>query len=279
VTIERFVPQLVRSGAPLCILCGGQTMNGLNCTCAAEAMWLYRASQGRFVTDACHVRDLTDDCVGGTNLGQMQAVSAEYRLTGTRYQPTDVATIFALVRTNRYGAHLNISYAPVVDTSHDAFFGRFTGNHDIYLSARGASIGTIRVGDPGATGFHDWPETLLAQAAGLLDLGAGETLNSEYGRGKCYAYLTPIDPDTTWWPDYAGIPPSSATFAVQFRPGTYPRFNQYGGRTGTFTTAGGFTAYGNTRKRLANGHLLGRLITDRPGYFVDTATAARYWSK
>src|SRR6185369_9885575 len=27
-TIERFVPQLVRSGAPLCTLCGGETMNG-----------------------------------------------------------------------------------------------------------------------------------------------------------------------------------------------------------------------------------------------------------
>lgn len=195
--VELFAPQLVRNGAPACTLCGGKAMNGLNCTCASERMWLYRASQGRLNVPTCHIRDLTGDCVGGTNLGQMQAVSTTYGITtGKLYQPIDVTQVFAWIDTGRYGAHLNISYQPVAGSPYDAFAGQFRGNHDVFLSNRGTTSGAIRVGDPGASGFRDWPKTLLAQAAGLLDMGGGATLNDEAGRGKCYAYLTPIDPAT-----------------------------------------------------------------------------------
>lgn len=195
---EIFVPQLVRSGAPLCTLCGGKTMNGLNCTCAVEAMWLYRATQGRIKTNACHVRDLTDDCVGGTNLKQMLAVSVSYGVTGGKlYQPIDNDVLFDLIDTGRYGAHYQISYAPVSGTAYDAFGGRFKGNHDIFLSGPGKAAGTIRVGDPGASGFRDWPRSLLRTGAGRLDLGGGVTINAEYGGDKCFSYVTPADPATS----------------------------------------------------------------------------------
>ena len=193
-TIERFVPQL--APAPTCLLCGDKRMNGLNCAAASEAMWLYRASQGRIVTDACHVRDLTDDCEGGLRLSQMQTVSAMYGITtGKLYQPIDFDQVAAWVRTGRYGSHLNLSYAPFVGTPYDRFAGRFRGNHDVFLSGPGAS-GTLRVGDPGATAFHDIPTSLLKTAAGRLALSSFTDLNEEYGGGKCYAYVTPIDPAT-----------------------------------------------------------------------------------
>lgn len=279
-TFELFAPQLVRTGAPLCVLCGGKTMNGLNCTCAVERMWLYRASQGKIDVSVCHIRDLTNDCIGGTNLRQVEEVSHLYGITGGQvYQPVDIDVIFGLVESGRYGSHLNISYQPVARGPHDAFGGRFTGNHDIFLSKAGATTGTIRTGDPGSSAYHDWPMTLLREAAGLLELSPGVTLNDEAGRGKCYAYVTPPDPVIeTWWPDYAGPPPANATFAVHFGPGFYWVYNANGTRHGLYPTARGFTAYGNGRFTV-NGRLFGKLITYRPGAIVDVHSGAAYWSK
>jgi hypothetical protein len=171
--------------------------SGLNCTCASEAMWLYRASQGRITTTSCHVRSLTGDRTGGTNLNEMQSVSTGYGITtGKLYQPIDFDQIASWVDTGRYGSHLNISYAAFVGTPYDRFRGQFKGNHDLFLSNRGVAPGTIRTGDPGATGFVDIPITLLKNAAGRLDLGGGTTLNAEFGGGKAYAYVTPADPAT-----------------------------------------------------------------------------------
>ncbi len=114
-TVELFAPQLVRTGAPLCTLCSGKTMNGLNCTCACERMWLYRASQGTINVSVCHIRDLTDDCVGGTNLRQMEAISAHYGITkGQVYQPATTSMILGLVETRRYGTHWTGSYTPLL---------------------------------------------------------------------------------------------------------------------------------------------------------------------
>jgi hypothetical protein len=199
--IELFAPQLVRSGAPTCVLCNDKTMNGLNCTCSVERMWLYRASQGRLNVSVCHIRDLTNDCTGGTNLGQMKAVSESYGITtGKLYQPIDFDQVAAWVSTGRYASHLNISYGPLAGTSYDRFFDRFFGNHDIFLSGPGASSSSLSVGDPGATTFHDIPKSLLKTAAGRLALETDSsgrttlTLNERYGSGKAYAYVTPIDP-------------------------------------------------------------------------------------
>lgn len=193
---ELVSPQLTRNGAAPCTLCG-ISMNGLSCTCYSHAAWLYRASQGRIKTNGCHVRDLTNDCVGGTNLNQMEAVSTSYGITtGKRYQPIDFDQVAAWVNTGRYGSHLNICYAPFVGTPYDRFGGTFKGNHDIYLSTHGATAGTIRTMDPGIGTYHDIPTSLLKTAAGRLDLGGGATINSEFGGGKCYAYVTPADPAT-----------------------------------------------------------------------------------
>lgn len=188
--IERFVSQFDA--------CSYGPGSGFDCTCAVEAMWLFRASQGKIVTTACAVRRETHDTAGGTNLRQMQTVSVAHGITtGHLYEPTDIDAIFALVQTGRYASQLNISYAPVVGTGLDAFHGGFRGNHDIFLSGPGATPGTIRVGDPGAKGFRDWGGSLLKTAAGRLEFSNGVTLNSEYGGGKCYAYVTPADPRTT----------------------------------------------------------------------------------
>lgn len=197
---ELFAPQLVRDGAPSCVLCHGKAMNGFDCTCAVQRMWLYRASQGALNASVCHIRDLTGDCIGGTNLGQMEKVSTSYGITGGRYyHPIDVDQVFAWIDTGRYGTHFDVSYEPFVGTPYDRFFGRFRDNHDVFLSGPGKSSSTIRVGDPGAKGFHDVPKSLLKQAAGLLAMNpsGSVTLNDEAGRGKCYSYLTPIDPATS----------------------------------------------------------------------------------
>jgi hypothetical protein len=281
VTYEIFVTQRVRYGAPVCTLCGDRVMNGLICTCACEAMWLYRATQGKVRTTACHVRDLTDDCSGGTNLRQMQSVSAHYGVTkGALYQPARADSVLAMVASGSYGSHWSIGYAPVVGTGYDAFAGTFRGNHDLYLSGPGKTPGTTRTGDPGFTGYRDWPNNLLKLAASRLELRPGVTLAEEEGGGLVYGYVTPPDPARpTWWPDYAGVPPLAATFAVQFAPGRYPRLDQYGNRIGTFSTEHGFTAYGNSRWRHPAGHVIGKLITDRPGIWIDTTTASHYWSK
>lgn len=171
---------------------------GSNCTCATEAQWLFRASQGRIHTTACAIRRETHDTVGGTNLGQMEERSRAHGITtGRRYTPGDFSLLIDRVRTGRYGSHLNISYAPVVGSSLDAFHGGFRGNHDIYLSGPGAHYDTIRVGDPGRKAFADWPIWLLRSGAGRLDVGSGHTITGEYGSGKAYFYLTPADPATS----------------------------------------------------------------------------------
>lgn len=168
---------------------------GYNCTMAAEAMWLHRASQGRISVSSCTCRTLTGDRSGGTNLSQAEQVSIHYGvIRGVRYSPADFDSIAHYVLTGRYGSHLDISYGTVAHTALDAFHGGFSGNHDIYLSGPGSTPGTIRVGDPGWTSFRDWPISVLKNAAGRLDLGGGQTINSEYGGGKCYAYVTPADP-------------------------------------------------------------------------------------
>lgn len=172
---------------------------GYNCTCACEASWLYRASQGKIHQTSCAVRTETRDRDGGTNLGQMEAVSTAHGITtGKRYMPAAVDFLFGLIDTNRYAAHYNVCYEPFVGTPYDRFHGRFKENHDIILSGRGHDPDHLRVGDPGAQGFVDIPKSLLRQAGGMLLLNdAGtETINSEYGRGKAFAYVTPADPPT-----------------------------------------------------------------------------------
>lgn len=191
-TYERFVRQL--DG---CAYCPG----GQNCTCACEAMWLYRASQGRIVTSACAVRRRTGDRTGGTNLEQMQHVSSGLGITGgVLYRPTLFAKVRDIVLTGRYGAIIQIGYSQIAGSTWDCFDGEFRGGHALYLS-RG-TLATGHAADPGAdgrrpsipTGFQNYPWAVLERAASALPLGGGATVGSEFGSGRVYAYVTPADP-------------------------------------------------------------------------------------
>jgi hypothetical protein len=174
---------------------------GDNCTCACEAMWLFRASQGKIKTTSCAVRTKTQDRVDGTNLGQMEIVSLAAGIDGGRvYRPAGWDTLTTAIASRRYGSHLNIRYRKLSGTRYDCFHGAFKGNHDLFISGPGRLSGTWRVGDPGADGrrettpdgFQDIPVSLLKACAGDLDLG-GHPL----GFGRAYIYLTPPDPRTT----------------------------------------------------------------------------------
>lgn len=191
-TYERFVKQL--DG---CTYCSG----GLNCSCACEAMWLYRASQGRIKTTACAVRRATGDRVEGTNLEQMANVSASRGLTGTLYRPATFRKVRQLVQTGRYGAIIQVGYSAIAGTDYDCFGGSFRGGHAMYLSRGTDKYG--HVADPGADGrrptipegYQDIPWALLENAAGHLPLNdSGLTLADAHGSGFVYAYLTPADP-------------------------------------------------------------------------------------
>jgi len=171
---------------------------GLNCTCAAEAMWLFRASRGSIRLTACRVRQDTGDRQGGTHLGQMEQVSIAHGITtGRVFRPATFSMLETLMATGRYGAHVNISYRLISGTKYDCFSGRFKGNHDYYVSGMGSTSGTWRVGDPGADGrragiprsYQDIPISLIRAAAADLDLG-GRRL----GTGLVYTYITPPDP-------------------------------------------------------------------------------------
>jgi hypothetical protein len=190
-TFERFVKQL--DG---CSFCSG----GLNCSAASEAMWLYRASQGRISTTSCAVRRLTNDTVGGLNLRQVAAVSDHYGLTGALWLPGQFDKLRELVLTGRYGAIVQVGYSQIAGSQFDCFSGGFRGGHALYVS-RG-TVSTAHYADPGAdgrragipSGYQDMPWDRLERAASALPLGNGQTLGSEYGSGRVFAYLTPQDP-------------------------------------------------------------------------------------
>ena len=191
---ERFVKQL--DG---CTYCSG----GLNCNCASEAMWLWRASQGKIATSSCDVRRRTGDKAGGTNLEQIEQVSLGYGITtGRVYKPIMATALFDMVRNGR-GAVLQIGYSVIAGTRFDCFDGRFRGGHSLYLSRVDGSY--TYAADPGADGrrssiprgFQSYPTSLLIKAAGALQLSVGgQTVNQRYGLGRAFAYVTPQDPPT-----------------------------------------------------------------------------------
>jgi len=182
---------------------------GFNCTCASDAMWLYRASQGRVHTSSCAIRTATGDRSGGTNLSQVQAVNAKLGVSGGRiYRPMTDDLFAQLIATGRYGAIIQVSYAPISGTRYDCWSGHFKGNHAMYVSGPGAASGTWRVADPGADGrrpgiphgYQDMPAALVLQAAARLDIGG-----RQLGTGKVYAYFTPADPVTVPTPHRGAV--------------------------------------------------------------------------
>jgi len=173
---------------------------GYNCTAASEAMWLFRASQGKVKETSCQVRVETGDRVGGLTLEQAQAVSTKHGITGGRlYKPTDFSILKTLILTGRYGAIVQIGYRAIAGTAFDCFSGNFVGGHAVFV--KGGNSSYAFVGDPGAdgrragipTGWQSYPWSLLQKAAGMLPLGDGRTLTQAAGLGKVYAYMTPAD--------------------------------------------------------------------------------------
>src|SRR5262245_2792806 len=162
---ERFVKQL--DGCTYEVN-GSHNSGGFNCNCAAEAMWLYRASQGRVIISSCDVRRRTGDHQDGTRLEQVHAVSEQFGIDGGRvYKPFKTATLRSLVDTGRYGAILQIDYSPIAPTEYDCFDSKFFGGHSIFLSRPNGS--EVWGGDPGADGrrpsvpkgFQSYPWSLL----------------------------------------------------------------------------------------------------------------------
>lgn len=171
---------------------------GFNCTCACHAMWLYRASGGKIKLTACQCRQKTGDKSGGTNLRQMEQISIAYGITtGRVYTPSKFDTLVDLLKTGRYGTHIQIHYSVIEPTRYDCFSGGFTGNHDYYCSGMGATPGTLRIADPGAdgrragipSGYQDIPINTVKAAAGKLNLATSGY--RALGYGLVYAYVTP----------------------------------------------------------------------------------------
>lgn len=211
--VDTFVKQL--DGCSY--LVNGVPSGGFNCTCAAHAMWLFRASGGKIKITSCFCRMLTGDRSGGTHLGQMEAVSKRYGITDGRvYRPISTTTLKQLAATKRYGFHLNVHYSVISGGIYDCFKNRFHGNHDFYISGPGTKAGTWRAADPGAdgrapgihTGFADYPIDLLLRAAAALDVSDPDEPYRALGSGRAYVYLTPPDP----------IPPSNHYRATISKP-------------------------------------------------------------
>lgn len=199
-TIDKFKTQF--DGCTL-VECGGKAMSGLNCGAAGEAMSLFRSTQGRVDVSSCHVRDLMNDCDGGTNFEQAKAVSDHYGVTvGALWQPGRLSALKTLMLANAYPIQVSIGYAPLVGTANDCFRGQFKGAHRIYV--KGASLTTgVRYGDPGANGRYagcpsGWQSmswSMFARVTGALPLkDGGPTLQQDYGDGYVFAYIGPKDP-------------------------------------------------------------------------------------
>lgn len=176
---------------------------GNNCTCAACASWLYRASQGKIKRSSCTVRTQTRDRVGGTNLRQMQTIATTAGVPGKLWQPGTFAALADLIETGRFAAEVSVGYNPIANTEWDCFDGGFREGHAFYWSRTVNRGSDAHYSDPGADGrrpsiplgFQDMPLDLLERACGALPLApGGPTLAQEYGSGRVYALITPADP-------------------------------------------------------------------------------------
>lgn len=195
---------------------------GDNCNCAAGAMLLFRASQGRIHLTSCQVRVRTGDRSGGTNLEQVQKIATSYGIKTTLYRPGLFPKVQQLIESGRYGAIIQIGYRILRNTAWDCFEGQFAGGHSVFVSA--GTSAHAREGDPGADGrradtprgYQSMPWDLLERAASGLPLDdAGTLLSDEFGSGRVYALLTPADPAVSsqrWMVQINGNPTRPATF-------------------------------------------------------------------
>lgn len=75
-------------------------------------------------------------------------------------------------------------------------------------------------------------------------------------------FTTPVPKQVGWWPDWMPTPPSTATFSITVPAGTtFNLRDEYNRFVRVETTTKGFTAYGNGRRKVASGGVIGHLIT------------------
>lgn len=177
----------------------GSTYQWSNCTCASDAMWLYRASAGKVRTTGAAVRYLTGDKSGGTTLAQMDEVNtSHFGVPCIPLYGIDIDDLWARIREGR-GAIIQYGYGPLLGTRW-ASSRIFAGNHASYVPEVATRTGTL--GDPLADGRFSWvprgyqddvPLSLLREAAGELVIGTRNNQPVRLGAGRVYAMLTPKD--------------------------------------------------------------------------------------
>jgi hypothetical protein len=174
----------------------GSTYQWLNCTCASDAMWLYRAAGVK--TTGAAIRRLTGDTSGGTTLAQMDEVNTNhFGMPCVPLYGVDIDVLWDMIRAGR-GAIIQYSYAPLLGTRW-ASSRVFSGGHSSYIPDVASVTGTL--GDPLAHGYQAGvPLSLLREACGELVIGTRNGQPVHLGDGRVYAMLTPLDPKPSYPP-------------------------------------------------------------------------------
>jgi hypothetical protein len=188
-----------------CII-SGKCLGQLSCTCYAFAMGIDRATQGKKRPTGCHLRDLTNDTIGGTNQSQLAAVTRQYYgvATEVRNGSSVASTNYAAGQLYRGRGFVLAGNAGALLTSPVRSTRGFV-NHAVWVNeGRGwerneAGIwipDACLVYDPAANGTYggnapDWWSWALVKrfAAYLRPWGDSDT--RILGSGKMYATFFP----------------------------------------------------------------------------------------
>lgn len=84
-------------------------------------------------------------------------------------------------------------------------------------------------------------------------------------------FTTRVPKQKGWWPAWMPPPPAAASFSITVAAGSkYYLVDEYNRYVAVRVTDKGFTAYGNGRKRLASGGVIGHLLTGHyPGHYIN----------
>lgn len=211
----------------------GSRLAGYNCNCAVTAGQVGWATGDKPPTGAAVRAKVTDDrgspdTSGGTTLAQVDDaanrgwhVDPDVRAGGAAIEFERLVHDHVLAKGQM--ANLSVGYVVIRGTEHDAFSGRFAGNHAMGLGKHGD---LVDVSDPGADGRRpDVPNglqtyedlTLLRDAAAALVVGGSDAHPRRLGRGWAWASL--VD-------QHVAAPPPKPTKPsdVRYRYGGEPRF-------------------------------------------------------
>jgi hypothetical protein len=163
-----------------------------SCTAYSGAMAASYHAQVRKLMTGAALRNRTGDFDGGLTLAQIDTAL-------NRYWDVDLVTLyrlpwstFAHMIDRGQGAVLQGLYAPIADTRFDAGNG-FRGNHAVFVPPNWGVM------DPLADGRYSgvykyrgeaYPQSLLRDFAGALDLDPRSSEYKPLGRGYVYAAMT-----------------------------------------------------------------------------------------